>query len=168
MPTTYEPIATATLGANAAQLEITGLPSTYTDLDIVITNVKASADGSQMVMRINGDTTTNYSFTKLHSTGSAIGSLQGTAFSNWNFNATNSDTTYPSTVILTILGYADTGKWKHGLAHASHDNNGSGDIARFVGQWRSMSAITAIRLLFNAGANLTAGSTITVYGVKAA
>ena len=64
MPNTYEPIATNTLGSAASSVTFSSIPSTYTDL-IVVMNYANSTGLADVFFRFNGDTGSNYSDTIL-------------------------------------------------------------------------------------------------------
>jgi hypothetical protein len=58
MATTYEPIATTTLGTAAASITFSSIPATYTDLRLV---VMCKLLAHQLLMfRFNSDTGSNY------------------------------------------------------------------------------------------------------------
>ena len=81
MATTYEAIQTTTLGSAAADITFSSIPATYTDLVLVYIGATVS-NNINYYLRFNGDTGTNYSYTYLSGTGSAVGSGRGstTAF----------------------------------------------------------------------------------------
>ena len=65
MPTTYEPIATTTLGSAQSSVTFSAISGSYTDLVIVINGALSSGLASLSV-EYNGDTTVgNYSYTRL-------------------------------------------------------------------------------------------------------
>ena len=53
MPVTYEPIATATLGTAANSYTFSSIPSTFTDLVLVVDVIEATANNYGI--RINGN-----------------------------------------------------------------------------------------------------------------
>jgi hypothetical protein len=68
-------------------------------------------------------------------------------------------------VILDILDYADTNKFKTTRSLTGFDRNGAGSVSFNSGNWRSGSAITSIRLF--AGNNAFAQySSLALYGIK--
>jgi hypothetical protein len=163
MATTYDPIATTTLGSAAATITFSSISSAYTDLRLVITSTVSDAAG-YIGLRFNSDSGTNYSYTQLKGNGSS-------AATN---STTSADTLYlgdyggPSTTIpylqtVDIFSYAGS-TYKTALVTTSQDRNGSGEVIRQVGLWRSTSAINAILLRVYTG-NLNAGTTATLYGI---
>ena len=160
MPSTYTPIATTTLGSAASQVIFSSISSAYTDL-ILIVNAGLSTQGA-MNVRLNGDTGTNYSTTRLYGNGSTASSDR---FSNQDYldlgffpNDLNNNS------IIHFMNYSNTTTNKTILTRW----NSTGFATATVSLWRSTSAINAIRLYSSLGYNLNAGSTFTLYGVKSA
>lgn len=147
MPTTYEPIATAT----GTSITFSSIPSTYTDLKLIV------AGTADFAMRFNSDGLGNYSRTLLEGNGSAASSIQLTNTSSIAFQYQY--TSGRSFVEADIFSYAGS-TYKTVLSRYSNDNNGSGYVTRAVNMWRSTSAITDLQL-FIFGVSATA----TLYGI---
>lgn len=164
MPATYEPIATTTLGSASNSVTLSSIPSTFTDLRLVIV-VTADSAGQDIGLRFNSDTGTNYSVTYLSGDGTFATSGRLSNFSNYRIShlGVYTDTSIPVTVQTDIFSYAGS-TFKTGLSAASGDKNGSGYVARNVGLWRNTSAITSLTIF--SGANFSIGSTFTLYGIK--
>jgi len=165
MPSTYEPIATTTLGSAAASFTFSSIPSTYTDLRIVL--IPTADAGTAPMIQFNGDTAANYSGTFLAGSGSAASSTRAT-------NDTRIRAAYQSTAgmsstipsMYTFEAFSYTGStFKTVLTSFQEDRNGSGFVGRGVGVWRSTAVITSI-LVSGAGANFLTGTTATLYGIK--
>jgi hypothetical protein len=164
MATTYEPIATTTLGTAASSITFSSIAATYTDLRLVFVGATASADA--IYVRLNGDSASNYSDTSLEGNGTAASSqrLSNTTF--WRlegFWQANTSTT-PFMQTLDIFSYAGS-TYKTALGTSSNDKNGSGDVLRTVHLYRSTSAISSL-LISTTGPNMTVGTTATLYGIK--
>lgn len=166
MPTTYEPIATTTLGADTASFVLSSIPSTYTDLRLNI--VPRGSSSLAIYARFNGDTATNYSYTNLYGNGSstASGRQSGTTSLYLTPNIDVAISPNWSLVTCDIFSYTNS-TYKSTLITNSGDRNGSGGVEFVVGLWRSTSAINSITILALAG-NITAGTVATLYGIKAA
>lgn len=161
MPSTYEPIATTTLGSPAATITFSSIPATYTDLRLAFTGSLASS--GRMAIQYNSDTGTNYSQTKIWGDGT---SAQSTRSTNGNFiylGATG--TTNIRFDTFDIFSYAGS-TYKTCLATEATDANGSGEVMSLVGLWRSTSAINSINLYNFNGGNINIGGTATLYGIK--
>lgn len=168
MPATYEPIQTVTATAGQSAVTFSSIPATYTDLKIVM-NYRSNTGIAGSSIQFNGDTATNYSETYLTGNGTATSSAKYTSGNyiqvGWQGWAT---TTIPNLNTVDIFSYAGSTN-KTVLITESSDRNGSGSVTRAVGLWRSTSAITSIVINENAGGgNYAAGSTFTLYGIKAA
>ena len=164
MATTYEKIATTTLGSASASIDFTSIGSGYTDLRIVF--VGNAVDASRyLTLRFNSDSGSNYSMTYLVGDGSAAYSGRRTSdtylySNNWSGNST----TIPQLITCDIFSYAGS-TFKTTLFTTASDKNGSGNTDAVVGLWRSTSAITSISLQYVATSNINTGSTATLYGI---
>jgi hypothetical protein len=161
MPATYEPIATTTLGSAAADITFSSIPATYTDLRLVIVATCTISDN--MRMQLNGDTASNYSRTALEGDGSTAASNRTTNISILGLSTVALSTTIPTLVTADFFSYAGSTN-KTVLVTNSQDYNGSGEVGRIVGLWRSTSAITSIKFYMGSG-NLATGTTATLYGI---
>jgi hypothetical protein len=160
MPATYEPIATTTLGSAAADVTFSSISGAYTDLIIVSNILRASTSDTRM--QINGDTGNNYSYTFLGSNSSSSQSFRVTNAPQWDLGYATS--AQPTTLITQIQNYSNTTTFKTAI---SRFNSTTGDLAAFASLWRNTAAITSVKFFQTAG-NLSAGSTFTLYGIKAA
>ena len=159
---TYTPIATQTLGSAAASITFSSIPSTYTDLRVVITGITTANAGLQV--QFNGDASTNYSVTTLYGTGSAAGSANGISESQIRPNKqTSTGSTIPWLFTMDVQSYAGNTN-KSALFVTSTDFNGSGTIEPAVGLWRSTSAITSITVLASSTTFAT-GTIATLWGI---
>jgi hypothetical protein len=165
---TYEPLATTTLGTAAASITFSSISSSYTDLRVIWT---ASAAGSEFpTLRFNGDTGTNYSSTRLYGNGTSAASARS---STQTEIAIASDIAMPTSsstfclITIDIFSYAGSTN-KTCLSVYSNDRNGSGEVARNVGLWRTTSAINSITLKTRDGTNMAIGTTATLYGIARA
>lgn len=160
---TYTPIATATISSGSSYT-FSSIPSTYTDLHIVISNF-ISAGPDDMRLRFNGDTSTNYSALLLRSSG---GSLINAKDNNGTYMAwlgyASNGAGDASTHRIDVQSYANTSVYKHVV---SRGNLSSGFVNLTTGMWRSTAAINSITFI-PGGSSFAAGSTITIYGIKAA
>ncbi len=167
MPATYEPIQSVTLASAAASITFSSIPNTYTDLRIVFTGTSTST-ATYVQMRMNNVSTGNlYSWTRLTGNGTAAASSRAT---NYNESYLNDAFPFGSTnsgmVTADILSYTAS-VFKTTLTTASVDQNGSGGVERHVHLFRSTNAISTIQLLAYLN-NFAAGTTATLYGIKAA
>lgn len=165
MPSTYEPIATQTLGSAAASVTFSSISGSYTDL-ILISNVQATLAGEGVVGVLNSDTGANYSFTVLRGNGSSAASARVTGASAVALNNISEPPTSGSfgLYIAHFMNYSNTTTFKTVLARGNNANNA---VDTEVSLWRNTAAITSIRVQMTGG-NLNTGSSFTLYGVKSA
>ena len=165
MPSTYEPIATTTLGTAAASIDFTSIPATYTDLRLVLIGTVTLASYTPL-LRFNSDSASNYSYTFLQGSGTTATSGRGTSQTWIQLGPTNGfDSTIPNFLTVDIFSYAGSTN-KTCLATMSEDLNGSGYTIQEVGLWRSTSAITS--LTFFLQTNYQSPTRFSLYGIKGA
>ena len=173
MPSTYEPIATTTLGS-AGTVTFSSIPQTYTDLVIICNGYNATSDGSSPTIQFNADTgggTTNYSDTYVSGNGtSATCSRHG----NYTYviigNQVGWDTTSTdrATSIVNIFNYSNTTTYKTCLIRTNLASGTYPGTEAGASLWRSTAAISTINLQTSNFNNFATGSTFTLYGIKAA
>jgi hypothetical protein len=169
MAVTYEAIATQTLGSSNSTVQFTSISQAYTDL-ILIWSPTGSSTGLNVYSRVgNGlvDSGNNYSWTFIRGNGSAATSNRGTSSSYWNWLNMGVHDTIPNTYIYQFINYSNTSTNKTVIARLNEEQSGSGFVAAAVGLWSSTSAINVISLQTTTG-TFDAGSTFTLYGIKAA
>jgi hypothetical protein len=158
---TYTPIAAVTAsGGSNTQLVMSSIPSTYTDLVLVVSGSLNAANN--FLLQLNGDTAANYSYTYLFGDGSAASSSRG---SNTTTSVLNYVGTGQSTTIINIMNYANSTTYKTTISRGS--DAAVGTMASVV-LWRSTAAITSITLKAGNTSTFNAGSTFTLYGIQAA
>lgn len=163
---TYEPISTTTLAnSTTASVTFSSIPSTYTDLIVVFTGA-ITPDADELNLQINGDTATNYSYTRLKGNGTSASSDR---YSNVNhIHVGNAGvSSVQCNAIVQVMNYANSSTYKTVL---SRENASNRDVMGIVGLWRSTSAITSLRLFCSQPSSFyfTSGSTFTLYGIAAA
>jgi hypothetical protein len=163
MPVTYESIATTTLSTTSTYT-FTSIPSTYTDLVLVMGSITFSSGGNPQI-QFNSDTTTNYSNTDLYGNGTSALSTRNSNNNHINvgFSGTNGSSTEPSTIIIQVMNYANSTTNKTLLGRG---NRAGGETQTNVGLWRKTpEAITSITVKVASGGM---SGTATLYGIKAA
>ena len=170
MAITYEPIATETLGSAAASVTFSSIPGTYTDLVLVLGDLKSSISSNSINVRYNSDSGTNYSYTIITGTGSAAQSARGSNQTSSFFGGYNVgvDSTYPSVMVGHIMNYANTTTYKTGFSRYGIERAAStGETQAIVNLWQSTAAITSVTIATYTG-NWSIGSVFSLYGIKAA
>ena len=164
MASTYEKIATSTLGSNQADVTFSSISGSYTDLVLVMMN-KVSSGVQNTLIQINSDTASNYSSTFLYGNGASA--LSARATSNTYGYANYGSAVFTSTFNLQIvqfMNYSNTTTNKTFLARGNEAASGTDAI---VNLWRSTAAISTIKV-YPSAQNWATGSTFTLYGIKAA
>jgi hypothetical protein len=153
MPVTYEPIATQTLGGTSTTITFSSIPSTYTDLKVVLSF--AMTGFSNITFRLNGDATSgNYPSIELIS-----GSLSTTYFGSASYSNASGMITYD------VFSYSGTSLYKYLFGTSFATGSSGTNSYKWSGQWRSTSAVTSITL---GCSTFAAGTIATLYGIKAA
>jgi hypothetical protein len=162
---TYDKIATTTLSASTSSITFSNIPNTYTDL-VVITNTKLNSGITALDFRFNGDTASNYSYTRMYAndlnavstdresnlTGMRIGFTSSTDYVNGIFEINNYKNTVSNKTVLGRSGVNDYG----------------GYVFFYTGLWRSTSAINSVTIYSDNSTNFVSGSNFTIYGISAA
>jgi hypothetical protein len=159
MASTYEPIATTTLGSAASSVTFSSITGTYTDL-VLVANYQISTSNQFLTMQFNSDTGSNYSYTNLYGEGTAAASDRTSNATAGRLSFYGSD---QSNAIASIMNYSNTSTNK---TVVSRDNTNTYVVTR-VNLWRNTSAVTSLVIGTSSG-NITSGSTFTLYGIKAA
>ena len=165
MAKTYEPIASHTLTGTTASYTFSSIPGTFTDL-VAVAYVQDAIGQQNMYARINSDTGNNYSSTQIYGTGSTANSARLSNFGGGvqlGFTGASSGSEFGITV-AHFMSYANTSVYKTVLAAGAI---ASAYVARRVALWRNTAAITSLTFYCDA-ASMTSGTTISLYGIKAA
>lgn len=167
MPTTYEPIATQTLGGNTTSVTFSSIPQTYTDLRLSITYNLTSTNIGRI--RFNSDSGANYSAKYLIAMGSSIYSRSQSSLTyiDFGYELTAPGSSVYTFSLLDIFNYTGSTR-KTMIGQMSNDqNSASGSSERNAGIWRDTSAITSIEIgAVNPSVQFRANSTFTLYGIK--
>lgn len=172
-----DPIAMVEVGSGgAANIEFTSIPATYTHLQIRFIGRTTHSGPADCYMRYNGDTGANYTAHYLRADGASVSAgFSGTSVSVVYAGKLSYNTTAPysnafSAVVIDILDYKNTNKYKTSRALSGFDTNGNGTFPGFVdlmsGVWMNTSAITSIRLFSGDSANFPQYSSFALYGIK--
>jgi hypothetical protein len=153
---TYSQIASTTLGTASSSIVFSSIPSTYTDLVLVVYVTAVSPVNGGL--RFNNDSATNYSSTRI--TGDSAGA---TSSRDSNDDVLRTGVVSGNATVIThIMNYANTTTYKTVLSRAGGWND---RVAAFAGTWRNTAAINTVSVT-----NLTypIGSTFSLYGITAA
>jgi hypothetical protein len=164
MPSTYEPIATNTLGSDTASVTFSSISGSYTDL-ILIVRATHKTTATNMLYRVgNGsvDTGTNYSITGMYADSGSVYSFRNTSQTSFISGYVEPADSH-NFATIQLMNYSNTTTNKTNLVRTGSNLV----VTTNVALWRSTSAINIITL-FPASGNFGSGSTFTLYGIKAA
>ena len=157
---TYTPIATTTL-TGGTSYTFSSIPSTYTDL-VLVASVATTSGNSNLAMQYNGDTGTNYSFTRVYGYSGSAGSGRASNVPDNYFG--DIGTTFTSN-ILHIQNYSNSTTNKTAIIRS---NDTTSAVQAWVNLWRNTAAINAIKVYPTGGQTFANGSMLTLYGIAAA
>jgi hypothetical protein len=165
MAFTYEPISTQTLGSAQASVTFGSIPATYTDLVLVYEAGNSGNVYDGTFVRFNSDTGSNYSWTYILGNGSSAISGRESSVTRTGAGASGASR---GMSILNIMNYSNTTTYKTILNRRSVVDASGYTVGAEVGLWRSTATISTVLLFVQSGTNFDAGSTFTLYGIKAA
>ena len=163
----YDSIATVNFATAAAGFDFQNIPQTYKHLEIrfmAYSTLSASVDN--LALYANNDTSSIYSTHSLYGDGastSAYALASGARIYLPSLLSANTTAQY-TVGVIQILDYASTSKFKTTRTLHGYDANGSGIVGLSSGSFQSTGAIT--RFSGGTSANIAAGSTFALYGIK--
>ena len=162
----FESIATVSVGSGGSStITFSSIPATYTHLQIRA--ILKQSIGSGAFARFNSDTGSNYARHRLQGNGSSA-SAAGDASQDKVLINTSQGFSDFGTIVMDILDYANTNKYKTERHLFGIDLNGSGQVGLESNLWQSTSAITSIEFISPNGGNYAQYSHFALYGIKSA
>ena len=161
-PYVYESIQTATIDSAgyASDFTFSSIPQTYKHLQLRI--ALNNETGVAMQIRFNSDTGSNYSYhfvTGNGSTKSSSGAVNTSAIFLVDYPAPGGT----SVGVVDIFDYTNVNKYKTLKTISGRDNNGSGIIGLYGGNWRNTGAINSITVI---SAATWLNTKVALYGVR--
>jgi hypothetical protein len=172
MANTYTLIQAQTLASSAASVTFSAIPSTYTDLVFRIsarTNFAAVVD--YFIMRLNSDTASNYSETRLVAfAGTATLSDRYSNQTSIQDISQNGDTSTSNTFSSTevyIPSYAVAqNKPMSAISVVENNSASANQIVADAILWRNTATVSSVSFAPSAGTNFLTGSSFYLYGIK--
>jgi hypothetical protein len=161
---TYTPIYAQTISSNTSSITFSNIPTTFTDLVLEISVISTSTNNHYINLQYNGDMSSSYSTTILSGDGTSALSARFSNRTDFNIDYYAAPHTQIGTRSVQIMNYSNNTTFKTGLVRS--DRAGRGTDA-MLGVWRSTAPITSIKITHDT-AQFAAGSSITLYGIKAA
>lgn len=169
----FESIATVTVGSGGTStITFSNIPGTYTHLQVRWIGRGTLANEPHVGQRVNfnSDTNSNYSNHLLRGDGASVFVAQGGNETSNNYlpriTAAGATAGIFGLVVMDILDYANTNKFKTIRCLGGTDRNGSGEVRWTSGNWRSTSAITSMSFAINDGGNFAEYTQFALYGIK--
>ena len=167
-PSSYESIATTTLGSAQSSVTFNSF-SGYTHLQLrAIMQSSVSGSGyKDLFIRVNSDTGSNYARHGLYGNGSSAVGYATASIARMEEALTIPESSNAGfgVVVIDLLDYLNTNKYKTMRALGGTDNNGAGYVGLFSSLWQNTNAITSIELLPSSG-NFNTYSQFALYGIK--
>lgn len=166
----YDSIATASGTGSSNTISFTSIPGTYRHLQIrAIWNTTTASAFWPCYAKFNSDSTAaNYRSHSLEASGSSVTAYTNTTYAGVlipSIGAGSGASTTMSVIVMDILDYKDTNKYKTTRLLDGVDLNGSGYLTLTSGLWMNTAAITQIDIISNSG-NHSSNTTFALYGVK--
>ena len=166
----YQSIQTVALTGSQSSISFTSIPSTYKHLQVrLIGKDGRGINRDNMKMQFNSDTGANYAWHYLSGDGSsasASGTAGDTFVSLYRISGNSGADNIFGAMVIDILDYANTSKYKTSRTLAGVDFNGSGEIYFQSGLWQNTSAVSTITFTPGNTTNFLQYSHFALYGVK--
>ena len=165
MATTYEAIATVTVGSGgAASIDFTSIPATYTDLCLKVSLRTGSVGAEAVIIEFNG-ATTGFTAKRLYGQGVSVSTDTLTNIRFAIDTAADTASTFANGEFY-VPNYAGA-NYKSVSTDGVNETNASIAIASLVaGLWSNTAAITSIKLTGNGAGSFVQYSSATLYGIK--
>jgi len=159
MASTYEKIATTTLGSASATVTFSSISSAYTDLVVIfVGNLNVA---NTCFLRNNNDSGSNYSQTLVVGNGSTVTSQRSSNVTGFRLYDVVAGSNPINNLIFSINNYSNTTTYKTTLLKCS---DSGGEVGAGVSVWRNTAAINRLDFV-NPSGTWSAGSTFTLYGI---
>ena len=165
----FESIATVSVASGtSASLTFSSIPGTYTHLQ-VRGIARLSGGNGELDFQFNSDTSTNYNYHRIYGNGSSVVAEAGTSTTQATVGYYTAATSVFNGMVVDILDYANTNKYKTVRSLNGMDTNGAGIVFLDSSLWRSTSAITSITIFSKDGSRpLDQYSHFALYGIRSA
>lgn len=159
-----EPIATATATSGTSVI-FNDIPQGYKHLQIRC-NVALSSGSNDLRIRFNGDAGNNYADHYLRGNGSTTAAGADPDVDSIRYVAyMTSGTSQSNGIVVDVLDYSNTGKYKTARSLSGYDTNAAGWVMFSSGLWMNLTAISSITI-FSSNNSFTTGTRFSLYGIK--
>ena len=163
----YDSIATTTVGSGGASsitFNLSGV-SGYKHLQIRALMQQTGSGASEQVLRFNSDSGSNYAWHQTYGDGSTAAGQGSASQTGIGYAWSPQGGIAYGGLVLDILDYASTNKYKTTRSLNAWDRNGSGYVLIRSGLWLNTAAITSITLT-STGTDYAQYSSFALYGIK--
>ena len=164
----YYSIATITATSGSiSNFDFTSIPQTYTHLQLRILGQSSGAVAiDNLAMYFNNDTGSNYNTHYLSGNGATVAAGAFTSLGNFYIPSlfSGSSSGQFTGVVIDILDYTNTSKYKTVRTLSGFDANGSGSVTLCSASWQSTAAIS--RFTGATSFSISQYSSFALYGVK--
>jgi len=174
MATTYKLIDKSILGSSVTSVSFTSIPSTYTDLKIVISG-RSDRSGTyedSINLRVGNGTvsSTGYSYIIIYEYAGSVSVSQASGQNEVLWQSPVTSTLATANTVgnsqLYIPNYTSSNA-KSFSGDSATENNGTDQLLGFTaGLWSGTSAINIITMTPRNGTNFISGSSFYLYGIK--
>jgi len=160
----FESIASTTLAADGT-VTFSSIPQTYRHLHLRIV-ARPGTGADYLMLQANGQTSNVYQRRRIVGAGSTPSGAQLSNTFYMFAGYTDKSGNYWSVSYVDVFDYAQTNKYKMVRAMGGWTDNGASPFfGLFDSVYRQTTAITSLTISMP-GANLLAGSTVALYGIK--
>ena len=164
----YESIATVNVGSGGqATISFTSIPSTFKHLQV--RGISRATSGNQYLkVQLNNDTAANYTYHEIFGTGASVGADKATAQTGalaMSSVAGSVGSGFFAAIIIDLLDYTNTNKYKTLRDLDGFDYNSTGQIVFNSGLWLSTAVVNRLDLIPNAS-TFAQYSSFALYGIK--
>jgi hypothetical protein len=171
MAATHEHIATATASSSPSFLEVTSIPATYQDLEIIIQSKtdQTSYGASSGKITFNGVTSSDYHLTKIRKNGTSMYATVSSSQAEFDINYAHgpgNQSEMSGYVRLYIPEYASSVAHAVNLWATSWDTTTAGEVSYTAGMFRPSSSQAISSIKWTTVYTIEDDCTMSVYGIN--
>ena len=174
MPLTYRVLASTVLTTTTQNVAFSSIPSTFTDLVLRITNRSGEASSPDyfFTIRLNGDNTSAYTYTRILGQGTSVSANRGTGSTSLLAGSTTAGGATSNAFgahEIYIPNYTSNQPKIVASDSAQETNSTSAYRSTIAGTWNPspvQAAVTSITITDGGGVGFVNGSSFYLYGIK--
>jgi hypothetical protein len=172
MAATYTLISSQVLGSTATSVTFSSIPQTYTDLKLVAStrDTTSGVIAANIVLTMNGDTTTNYSSTVLRGNGATTSNQSYSTNNSFQINNASAGSASTANTFgnneFYFPNYTTTGAKQNLFIGGGENNAATAWIGITASLYRGTAAITSITYTLDTSLVMAVGSSFYLYGIS--